>query len=123
MPADRILPLRAPWRSGKRPFALFVTLAVFVGAARVEATPPARLPAGAVEVSTNRYRSPLSHRATVQWLTKTERSRGHRLNFETLVDLPDVVAAYAPSKLATTSWSGVNVSEFEGAVWIFFIAR
>lgn len=122
MPETRIFWLRRVFRSGTRPFALLVTLAVSFGASQGWAS-PAPLPGGTVEVATNRFRSPLSYRATMQWLEKSQRGRGNRLNFETLVDLPDVVAAHAPSKLATTTWSGVNISEFEGAVWIFFIAR
>lgn len=115
--------LRGMRRPAISPVALLMaTIAVPTTAAARE-KPLAPLPSGATEVSARRYRSPLTYRATLQWYEKNAGAGGKRLNFETLIDLPDVVAAHAESIRADSAWAGLNVSEFEGNVWIFIIAR
>lgn len=81
------------------------------------------MPGGSEEVSENRFRSRLGFRLTITWLEKALATRGNKLNFEPLVELPDVVAMHGESRLPSTPFFGINVSEFEGSVWIFFIPR
>lgn len=119
----RFSPLRAEWVSGKSRLALPMSLLLLAPATGAEASPPGPLPSGAQEVSTNRFRSPLSFRSTLTWYEKVLRGGGNHVEFGPLIDLPDVVAAHGESRVATTPWSGLNVSEFEGSVWIFFIPR
>lgn len=118
-----IFSLRGLRRPVISPVALLMATFVALATAEARVKPLAPLPAGAKEVTVLRYRSPLSYRATLQWYEKNAGAGGKRLTFETLVDLPDVVAAHAESIRADTPWSGLNISEFEGNVWIFIIAR
>lgn len=115
--------LRGTKRPAISPVALLMATFATLATADARERPLAPLPSGAVKVSDHRYRSPLTYRATLQWYEKNAGAGGKRLNFETLIDLPDVVAAHAESIRADTTWSGLNVSEFEGNVWIFIIAR
>jgi hypothetical protein len=115
--------LRAMSRFAISPLALLVTVCVVAGPTPGMASPQAPLPPGAKAVETNRFRSPLSYRATLSWYEKHHGRTGHRLTFETLVDLPDVVASHATQKDAKFPYRGLNVSEFEGSVWIFIMAR
>ena len=115
--------LRRRWRPGISLVPLLVATLTPLAARPAGPRPLLPLPPGATEVEAGRYRSPLSYRATLQWFEKHLSSGSSPLTFETLVDLPDVVAAHAESPRAGTPWSGLNVSEFDGNVWIFVIAR
>ena len=81
------------------------------------------IPDSAVEIGLNRYRSPVGYSATIRWIERTSRKKGKRVRFETIVDLPEVVASHAASTSEKTRWRGVNVSEFGGTVQIFVFAR
>jgi len=105
------------------PFALLVSVGVAAAPVPKGATPLAPIPPGSKSVETNRYRSTLTYRATLAWYEKHHGRSVHRLNFETLVDLPDIVASHATQKDVRFPYVGVNVSEFEGSVWIFIMAR
>ena len=105
------------------PFALLVTVGSAAAPVPKDASPLAPIPPGSKSVEANRYRSTLSYRATLAWYEKHHGRNGHRLNFETLIDLPDIVASHATQKDARFPYVGVNVSEFEGSVWIFIMAR
>lgn len=115
--------LRRRHRTAISPFALLAATVTALTVTSVMAKPIAPVPPGAVELETNRFRSPLSYRATLQWFEKHLSRQGKPLHFETLVDLPDVVAAHAAAIRENEAWSGLNVSEFDGNVLFFFIAR
>lgn len=121
--SPRIFQLRGLGSPDIRPVALLLTLAGLVGPTPAEAKSPGPVPPGTRETESNRYRSPLTYRATLAWYEKHLGGAQRGGRFETLIDLPDVAAAHWASKSAATPWSGLNVSEFEGNVWIFFIAR
>ncbi len=80
-------------------------------------------PPGARPAETHRVESSLDYLATIRWLERRLSSRKVSVKFETIVDLPEVVAAHAASPSTKTKWSGVNVSRYGGKVWIFVIAR
>ena len=81
------------------------------------------IPPGAKHAETNRVESSLDYLATIRWLERRLSSRKVSVKFETLVDLPEVVAAHAAAPSKTSKWTGVNVSRYGGKVWIFVIAR
>ena len=119
----RFFSLRSGHPTAISPFALLAVTLTALTATSALGKPIGLVPPGAVEVAANRFRSPLSYRATLQWYEKRLSRPGKPLNFETLVDLPDVVAAHAAANRDSEAWSGLNVSEFDGNVSIFFIAR
>ena len=119
----RFFSLRGGRRPVISPFALLAVTLTALSTTNAWAKPLGPVPPGAVEVDANRFRSPLSYRATLQWYEKHLSRPGKPVNFETLVDLPDVVAAHAAANRDSDAWSGLNVSEFDGNVLIFFIAR
>lgn len=80
-------------------------------------------PPGAKAVETHRVVSSLDYLATIRWLERRLSSRKVSVRFETIVDLPEVVAAHAAAPSRKTKWSGINVSRYGGKVWIFVIAR
>lgn len=80
-------------------------------------------PPGAKPAEANRVESPLDYRATIRWMERRLSNRKASVSFETIVDLPEVVAAHAVAPSAKTKWSGINVSRYGGKVWIFVIAR
>jgi hypothetical protein len=115
--------LPTPARFAISPFALFAAMGVAASPGAGYASPLAPIPRGATLVEAHRYRSPLSYRATLAWYEKQHGAGGHRLRFETLVDLPDVVSAHAAQTNPEYPYTGLNVSEFDGGVWIFIMAR
>jgi len=81
------------------------------------------IPPGAKTAEANRVESSLDYPGTIRWIERRLSNRKTTVKFETIVDLPEVVAAHAASPSTSTKWSGINVSRYGGKVWIFVIAR
>ncbi|MCA9538529.1 MAG: hypothetical protein KC620_06545, partial [Myxococcales bacterium] len=64
-----------------------------------------------------------AYEATLRWMERNLASSGARVRFETVIDLPEVIAAHVEAPNRKTRWTGINVSQYGGAVWIFVIAR
>ena len=79
------------------------------------------LPKGVQEVGERRFASPLSYTKTIRWFERALAKRKRRVKFATIIDLPSVVASHAASPHPGDAWQGINVSRYDGGVWIFII--
>lgn len=104
---------------------LLVAFAVGLGSGPVRADEALGLPLppGASPLGSNRFRSPLGFEATVEWFERHFKKVGTKVRFEPLIDLPDVAAAHAAAPGTSSRWSGLNVSDYGGAVVVFVMER
>ena len=82
-----------------------------------------RLPSRCKQLEANQCRSPFPFSATIRWLEKSLRKRGHKVQFRRIVDLPDVIVAHAETQKSQSLWVGINVAQYDGSVKIFIIPR
>lgn len=102
---------------------LFAWASAAPGDASARSTLGVPLPKGAKAEGEHRYRCRQDFASTVQFLERRLSKPGARVEFERMIDLPDVIAAHATSPSAKTRWSGINVSRYGGHTWIFVIKR
>jgi hypothetical protein len=114
--------LRTVTGIGIQPSAVALLMCAVVARPASAEAPRPPLPSGTKRADEGRWRSPLSFEATRAWYEKQGHFGGRRAIFHSLVDRPDVRAVHAPLP-AVSPWSGLNVSVYDNAVWIFFIGR
>ncbi len=81
------------------------------------------LPKGTTAQGEDRYQSPADYPSTIRSIERALARKGVKVRFERVIDLPEVIAAHAPSPSGSTAWSGINVSRYGGHTWIFVIRR
>ena len=81
-----------------------------------------RLPARVARVEPMRFRSRLGFEQTVAFYRKVLAKKRH-VRFIAAVSLPDVQVVHITSGLESSWWEGINISEIEGQVYIFFLER
>lgn len=81
------------------------------------------LPKGATAQGEDRYQSPADYPSTIRSIERALARKGIKVRFERVIDLPEVIAAHAPSPSDSTAWGGINVSRYGGQTWVFVIRR
>ncbi len=81
-----------------------------------------RLPAGSRRVEPDRFQSGLDFEATLAYLRKSLRGTAGVTQAEVL-NLPQVRMTHVSHADPTLSWEGINVSEIDGKVYLFFLRR
>ena len=81
------------------------------------------LPKGSTAQGEDRYQSPSDYLSTIKSVEQALSRKGIKVRFDRVIDLPEVVAAHAPSPSSKTAWSGINVSRYGGKTWVFVIRR
>lgn len=119
-----MIPVRQ-MRDKPLPLLMVIAFAVLSVAlpARARETLGVPIPSEASSEGESRFKSPWDHQTTVQWLERRLASRGVRVRFDRVLDLPEVFASHAASPSSKTAWSGINVSRYGGSTWIFVIRR
>ena len=100
---------------------LGVLIVGWVGVSAAQTRPVVPLPPNVKQIATDRYVSPMRYRQTIRWLKNRWSTAGQTVVFQTIVDLPGVVASHAKVSPPRGGVRGVNVNWIGSTVQIFLI--